>query len=75
MGSFFAKETTPVHVDIKYENLESVVASLKQQFPESVITTVALKDDDEYSPRKIGADHFIVTYDALTGQVYRVYCD
>ena len=51
------------------------VASIKDHNPDCIVSTIALKEEDVYVPQTLGLNHYVVTYDAVTRQVIRVYSD
>lgn len=55
--------------------VNDAVATLKTHIPDCIVTTIALKDEDIYIPQNLGLNHYVVTYDAVSGRVIRVYSD
>jgi hypothetical protein len=55
--------------------VNDAVATIKANIPECIVTTIALKEEDVYVPQTLGLNHYVVTYDAVTRKVIRVYSD
>jgi len=51
------------------------VLTIKAHNPDCIVSTIALKEDDVYVPQTLGLNHYVVTYDAVTRTVIRVYSD
>lgn len=81
MGSFlsflsFASKKCVEPVIVSENGLvNDAVASLKAQVPDCVVTTIALKEEDVYVPQNLGLNHYVITYDAASQRVIRVYSD
>lgn len=82
MGSFLSKSKTkaksvisahPIVEDAVLVN--DAVATLKAHIPDCIVTTIALKDEDVYVPQNLGLNHYVVTYDAVSQRVIRIYSD
>jgi hypothetical protein len=74
MGSFFSKKQKKPK--IRFNQFLGIpfcemVAKIKSVYPESKVTTVALKDGDIFTPGDITG--YVVTYNALTWAVTAVW--
>lgn len=79
MGSFLSKsKSKPIITAQPTENailVNDAIATIKANIPDCIVTTIALKDEDVYVPQNLGLNHYVVTYDAVSGKVIRVYSD
>ena len=74
MGSFFSKKTTPLNdKDIGVLTYYEMVVKIKEANPECIITIIAMKEDDVYDSKPLGADQYVITYNVRTGIVTGVY--
>lgn len=57
--------------------VSEAVLALKERNPDCIVSTIALKEEDVYVPQTLGLglNHYVVTYDAVSQRVIRVYSD
>jgi hypothetical protein len=81
MGSFVSKTKTKKKPAITSQPtvdailVNDAVATIRTNIPDCIVTTIALKDEDVYVPQTLGLNHYVVTYDAVSQRVIRVYSD
>jgi hypothetical protein len=77
MGSFLSKKRSVItaHPMVDSFLVSDAVLALKERNPDCIVSTIALKEEDVYVPQTLGLNHYVVTYDAVTQRVIRVYSD
>jgi hypothetical protein len=77
MGSFLSKKKSAITSQPVVDSVlvNDAVAMIRERSPDCIVTTIALKDEDIYIPQKLGLNHYVVTYDAVSHRVIRVYSD
>ena len=77
MGSYASKSKSAITSPPIIEDVlvNDAVAMIRERSPDCIVTTIALKDEDIYIPQPLGLNHYVVTYDAVSRRVIRVYSD
>lgn len=77
MGSMFSLQKKDVVKSVSSEigliPFRTMIERMKEVDPDCIITTIAMKEGSVYTPTRLGNDHYVITYDALTWKVTGVY--
>jgi hypothetical protein len=76
MGNLFSPAKKPVEISpLGNQDIKATIARIKLNDPKAHISTIAMKEDDRYSPTHniYNSGRYTITYDAITMKTRHIY--